>query len=1300
MAEHDFIKDIALRLRQNNKSIGRAMQEEGRGQPYSPPPPEEPPEEQSGLGGWLSRRYPEAWSNMQTAPYQPPTKLTPPEENPSWWEAFRSNLGRAFGGQPVQYTGAGARMQQSAQQLAEKFPWLNKPAEVMQTPGAEFALPQMGMLAKGVGKVVKKVPKKPLAIAAKEPWQMTNKEWLAKAEELRSAKPVISLPEHEIYMKVAQKDALGRSIAHRQTIEKALSEGKPVPSEVLKDYPELATTGLYKTPPGRHEVPQFGEVGAVPQYTPEAAGRRKIIEARLKRGEPVPDKLLAEFPDLAKAIPKAPVTPEVTKPIPESLEDEIRRVYTPEKADIARNALNRIITGAYNQTLVRGGRVAEEVRALKAAGLDISGFNLPITGKLATKEQFNQLVGKANEFYRALNKVESELRPGAEPAKVIPRAEPGMPEAGLQPSMIGEVAAKEVRPAGKGRITQISMDDQLKLAKGYAQEQIQAAVKDAGGDTYALRSFVETMRDNAAKEAGARSLPYHGGLKGNLYPEFNGKQLNMIEQEYDNFLKGIEPGLQPKVEPPTGGAIPPPEPPKPPVATGTIGATPEPLRFPSGRVPGGIEPPKPPVPPMATAAEEPSKFAGNIRLEKFPESVRGLIKDWTDKNPDVITTVRRGVRSDAQVQADAQALALHWGYDPAQIRRTWQPGKALNAEEITAVRQVANDKLAEVKRLQQGISSGADTTENLLKLESALYQMADTLEVVSGGAAEAGRALRAHRFNVMSAVQSGDASKIAAVLKSLGGRVKVEEVAAKLAQINLDDPIEVANFINSITKPKAMDYITELYYNSILSGPKTHIINSLSNTLNAALSPVERVVTVPIENLLARFQGRMPERFMGEAFADIAGALKGYPEGVRAALITLRRGGQFTELGKYELRQQAFRGKLGAVVNWPSRMLEAADALYKNVNYRAAFNATAFRMGKQSGLKGQALLDHIAEVMKNPPEELLKEAGRLAEYRLFRQEAGDITKKLINLRDTNIKGVPVLRFVIPFLRTPVNLVKFGLERSPVGILDPKLWQNIIKKSPEAADQLGRVAIGSAIAGVIALYLGEGTITTAAPTNRAQRDAFYASGKLPYSIKIGDRWVSFQRLEPFNTPITLTASAMLALKQKGKTANEKVGKAAMDIAQNLTSQTYLDSIGSMIDALSDPERYGSQFLERWVTSMAVPYSALSRTVAQTLDPTVRRAGNLWEAIESNIPGLSRRVPAQMRTSSVGGGPTVRTTIPWSPIAIAKAGAPVEENPVIAPEIPETPRKSSLRNPFKESELAGAGARGSGIRNPFR
>lgn len=107
--------------------------------------------------------------------------------------------------------------------------------------------------------------------------------------------------------------------------------GKAPPVEVPKVEPQgvvpeakIAETSLYKTPPGRTEVPQFGEPGAIPEPTPPdvaKASRRRVIEARLQRGEPVSDKLLAEFPDL-QAKPAGVPEPPMGQP-PSELPPEV-----------------------------------------------------------------------------------------------------------------------------------------------------------------------------------------------------------------------------------------------------------------------------------------------------------------------------------------------------------------------------------------------------------------------------------------------------------------------------------------------------------------------------------------------------------------------------------------------------------------------------------------------------------------------------------------------------------------------------------------------------------------------------------------------------------------------------------------------------------------------------------------------------------------------------------------------------------------------------------------------------------------
>lgn len=81
----------------------------------------------------------------------------------------------------------------------------------------------------------------------KEPWQMTKAEWEREREAIRPetfgsstkhggslALARITTLEHLLYGIVSQE-----RVFHRDVVKKALAEGKPVTSKVLKDYPTL-----------------------------------------------------------------------------------------------------------------------------------------------------------------------------------------------------------------------------------------------------------------------------------------------------------------------------------------------------------------------------------------------------------------------------------------------------------------------------------------------------------------------------------------------------------------------------------------------------------------------------------------------------------------------------------------------------------------------------------------------------------------------------------------------------------------------------------------------------------------------------------------------------------------------------------------------------------------------------------------------------------------------------------------------------------------------------------------------------
>ncbi len=642
--------------------------------------------------------------------------------------------------------------------------------------------------------------------------------------------------------------------------------------------------------------------------------------------------------------------------------------------------------------------------------------------------------------------------------------------------------------------------------------------------------------------------------------------------------------------------------------------------------------------------------AANIRLDKFNEDIRPIIKDWADTHPIEVQEARRGVISDAQVRMKAEQLVSEVGGDLDKLRTEWKPGVSWNAEELTAIRGSLAEKTSSVLEAQKLVLKDA-STENLLKLEMAVREQAAVQETVHGLTAEAGRALRSFRQSFAEA--GTDAQKMEALLKKVGGKDNAEKIAKLLGQLDVNDPIAVNKFIQSLSKPHIGDYLTEIFYNSILSGPKTHIVNSLSNTFNAIFSPIERTVSALVDLPLSAIQGRARQRFFNEVSADVFGAIKGIPDGFRQFAYVIKNGISLDEITKWEQRTPAFKGKLGAVVTFPSRMLQGADALMKSVNMRAAINAEAHRIASISKLTGKAFDDRVAELLSNPTAEMLAEATKVAEYRLFRAPLGKTGQALMKARESvDILGVKPGRFLVPFIRTPMNLVKYGLERTPLGFGNPKLWQNLATKNPEAADQLARAVIGSIGVAAIAWYAKEGKITGAPPRSAAERERFYREGKQPYAIRVGEFWVSYQRLEPFNQLLSQVAIIVDAIQSKDKTAEKKIEDAVNTFGQNFVSQTYMSSLSDLLNMLAEPERYAGNWLNRFAMAMVVPMSSASRTAAQMLDDVVRDPQNVFETIEANIPGLSKNVQAKITAL---GEDVKRKSPPWFPINVT----PVEE-----------------------------------------
>jgi hypothetical protein len=430
-----------------------------------------------------------------------------------------------------------------------------------------------------------------------------------------------------------------------------------------------------------------------------------------------------------------------------------------------------------------------------------------------------------------------------------------------------------------------------------------------------------------------------------------------------------------------------------------------------------------------------------------------------------------------------------------------------------------------------------------------------------------------------------------------------------------------------LQKNRIGDKVHSLLYNAMLT-PVSQLKNFIGNTIAELLVPTEKILTALTDVPLSGFGKLRPRKyFFGEAPQDVVGMWQGIPDGFRSFLSVMKTGNvpQGSMLLKGEVQKGAFEG-WGGLLELNTRGLSAADQLAKSIRYSAEIRSLAYRQAASEKLTGNAFAQRFKALIEYPTEDIVKAAQMESKYRLF-QKSTEFGKKIISARNSfDIKGVQPLRIILPFVPTPVNLVKYGLERSPLAALDWRMWTAVVKKNPEAAPQIAKWVMGSLGAAALGIYAKDGLITGDPPDNVADRDEFYREGKQPYSVKVGDKWISYKGIEPFNQIFLQVANVIEAINDKkaDKDIVKMASKAATSFGSNLVSQNFMSGLSNFLDAVKYPERYGEQYLQNLIM---FPYSGTARIAAQTIDTTIREPNNAGQVLAAKIPGLSQSVPAK-------------------------------------------------------------------------
>jgi hypothetical protein len=621
-------------------------------------------------------------------------------------------------------------------------------------------------------------------------------------------------------------------------------------------------------------------------------------------------------------------------------------------------------------------------------------------------------------------------------------------------------------------------------------------------------------------------------------------------------------------------------------------------------------------------------FVNNEYLET-PEGIKNTINAVSNIFGETIDKARRG----KMAVTETQNLADQMGMTVEELTKR-KRGQAFNPEEALAARMLLTKSSDEVHRIAKvAANSDKNSDEAMLAFHKALAQNAAIQEQVMGVAAEAGRTLRSLQIPV------GAPDRSRAIRSILESKDRVKDPDELVDMVSKLDTAEgIARFTRDLHKPTFKDRALEVWINSLLSGPTTQAVNILSNTAVA-------MWTVP-ETFLAATMGvfrKSDKVYFREVAARVAGMAQGAKDGIKLAARTFMTEEPSDMLTKIELnrprsipsftlRQGAekkvfggvpipFSGQIdigGKQIRIPGRALQAGDEFFKAIGYRMELNAQAVRTGLDAGLSGKSLSRHIRKIVNDPPDNIKLTAHDTAHYQTFTNELGRFGKSLQTIAAHHAAA----RIVMPFIRTPINIVKFAGARSPVGFAMEPIQKQILAGGVQKDIAKSRIYMGSMVGVAMAHMAMEGHITGQGPKDPTLRSALYATGWQPYSIKIGDKYYAYSRLEPLGMILGVSADfAEIAQFAEEMEADDIAAATIFSVSKNLTSKTWLRGLSELIEALEDPDRYGQRYVQRMAGTL-IPTGVAQ--YARTQDPVLRSANTVLDQIKSRIPNLSKEL----------------------------------------------------------------------------
>ena len=557
-----------------------------------------------------------------------------------------------------------------------------------------------------------------------------------------------------------------------------------------------------------------------------------------------------------------------------------------------------------------------------------------------------------------------------------------------------------------------------------------------------------------------------------------------------------------------------------------------------------------------------------------------------------------------QEQIDrANGLINHTGWEQQleQFRNKYRSGQAMTADDI-----VLGERLIQEAQSHGDYKTAVDLIADIAAIGTELGRAVQALSVLKRltpqGKVQALKRVE-ERINSGLVEQGKQPVKLPEELLEQMLQAESQQMQSEI----WDSCIE--NMANQVPATLA-DKINAWRYLAMLSNPKTHIRNMMGNSVMRGVSAVKRGIQTSLENrLLTAGEERYTElnRNVPKEYFDFA-EISWQNEGKKRAEAS---GGRYNDaIGQVERNKRIFNTEW--FEKWRKgneNALFGEDMIFKKDAYVKALarymHANGLAPSELQSVASNASYEKgVAFALNEADKATFQEASKVANL-LSRMEHSSPAAKLL------------MGGALPFKKTPINILKRGVEYSPVGLMNGlyKMRHDVQTGKMTKAEAIDAISAGLTGTGIMVLgyFMASMGMITAGAGEDDERKQWYdqSMGSQNYALVLPNGGTAtIDWLAPSVMPLMAGAELYKQLTSENP-ANENssavtstleaISKVAnpvleMSMLQGVTDalQSYNSGTTGVLSDLitSTATSYGGQFIP-------APVGALARTVDDTV-----------------------------------------------------------------------------------------------------